>query len=64
MILLKCANKDTLSEAREPETHLHERTMAVSKLHEGLALIEASIKLLWQTPIRRSSKQQQINSGL
>jgi len=32
MIFLKRGSKVTLAEAREPETHLHERTMAVCKL--------------------------------
>jgi hypothetical protein len=38
----------TLAEAMEPKPHLHERTVAVCKLTEGLALIEASKTLLWR----------------
>jgi len=48
MILLKCGSKVTLAEAMEPEPHLHERTMVICKLTEGLALIEASKTLLWR----------------
>ena len=48
MILLKCGSKVILAEAREPGPRHHERTVAVCKLTEGLALTEGSKTLLWR----------------